>query len=228
MLRFEAVGKRYSAGGSEIEVLEGVSLTVEQGEFAIVLGPSGSGKTTLLYLAAGLDDPTSGAVELDGQLLSELDERERSALRRTKVGFVFQLFQLVQGLTAIENVALPLRFNGHSRRAAHARARELLERVGLGARERHYPTQLSGGEMQRVGLARALAPRPRLLLADEPTGSLDAENGQLLLSLIREAVGEQGGSVVLVTHDARAVPYGDRLFTLCDGRVEAPARSQVP
>lgn len=221
MLRFDGVSKRYPVGETEVAALKSVSFAIEAGEVVVVLGPSGSGKTTLLHLAAGLERPSEGSVSLSGQSLAELSEREMSAVRRSDVGFVFQLFHLVQGLTAVENVALPLRFNGHSRRDASARARELLEQVGLGDRLEHYPPQLSGGEMQRVGLARALAPRPRLLLADEPTGSLDAENGKLLLELTRKIAKEQGGAVVLVTHDERAIPYGDRTLVLNDGRLVA-------
>lgn len=228
MLRFEAVSKRYSVGGSDVDALSEVSFALGAGEFLVVLGPSGSGKTTLLHLAAGLERPTSGTVELGGRALEELSERDRSALRRTEVGFVFQLFHLVQGLTALENVALPLRFSGHSRRSARERARELLARVGLEDRTDHYPHQLSGGEMQRVGLARALGPEPRLLLADEPTGSLDARNGELLLDLMRAIVKERDGSVVLVTHDTRAMPYGDRTLALRDGSIEYVGAGQPP
>ncbi len=215
-------------GRPALTVLGGVDLDVAAGEVVAVLGPSGSGKTTLLGLLAGLDQPTEGAVTLDGVALGALSEDERAALRAERVGFVFQSFQLVQTLTALENVLVPLELLPASRRPepseAERRARDWLERVGLGDRLDHYPAQLSGGEQQRVGIARAFANDPRVLFADEPTGNLDRETGgevvELLLSLNRE----RGTTLVVVTHDPELAGRATRIVHLaggCIARIES-------
>src|SRR5688572_9264953 len=184
-LECRQVTKRLPSGGHELTILDAVDLAVLPGEFAAILGPSGSGKSTLLGLLAGLDRPTSGSVHLDGVRIDVLSEDELSLLRRRKVGFVFQSFQLLPNLTALENVLLPLELAGYA--SARERARELLGEVGLAERTHHYPSQLSGGEQQRVALARAFAPRPLVLFADEPTGNLDAATGARVLELIRRS-----------------------------------------
>src|SRR5688572_185625 len=176
MLSCERLSKSYPSGGRELPVLKNITFSLESGGFLAIVGPSGSGKTTLLGLLAGLDRPTAGRVVLDGQDLGQLDEDGRARLRRDKVGFVFQSFQLIPTLTARENIQVPLELRGE-RAGAEARATELLERVGLADRGRHYPTQLSGGEQQRIALARAFSSRPKILFADEPTGNLDARTG---------------------------------------------------
>jgi putative ABC transport system ATP-binding protein len=219
-----ALTRRFRSGEGTITVLHEVSIAVHRGEFVAIMGPSGSGKSTLLALLAGLDRPTSGSVAIDGQNIEALGESELALLRRQKIGFVFQSFQLLGNFTAAENVMLPLELLGRPR--VRERARELLERVGLGDRGHHYPAQLSGGEQQRVALARAFAPDPALLLADEPTGNLDGENGRRVLDLMlgmRQAVGT---TLVLVTHDPALAALADRVIRLRDGRVvEANAAS---
>jgi len=217
--------QRYAraGGGPPLTVLEGVDLDVAAGEVVAVLGPSGSGKTTLLGLLAGLDRPSAGSVRLDGVDLDLLDEDARAALRAERVGFVFQSFQLLPTLTALENVRVPLELLAPARAPAPAeaerRARELLERVGLGARLDHYPAQLSGGEQQRVGLARAFVARPRLLFADEPTGNLDRETGRAVADLLFALNREAGTTAVLVTHDLELARRAVRVVHLDAGRV---------
>ena len=204
-------------------MLEGVDLVVDEGEVVAVLGPSGSGKTTLLGLLAGLDRASAGDVSLDGVELRGLDEDARAALRAERVGFVFQSFQLISTLTALENVLVPLELLPGDRApaaaAADARARELLARVGLAARMDHYPAQLSGGEQQRVGIARAFAPQPRLLFADEPTGNLDRETGRAVADLLFDLNREEGTTLVIVTHDLELARRANRIVRLESGRV---------
>ena len=213
-----------AGGGEPLSVLEGVDLEVEAGERVAILGPSGSGKTTLLGLLAGLDLATEGSVELVGQPLSDLDEDARAAVRADKIGFVFQSFQLVPTLTAFENVLVPLELLPPSRAiargAAEERARGLLERVGLGDRMDHYPTQLSGGEQQRVGIARAFANEPEVLFADEPTGNLDSETGAGIVELLLDINRERGTTLVIVTHDVDLARKANRIVTLSGGRIQ--------
>ncbi len=210
------------SGGRPLTVLKDIDLEIEAGGAVAVVGPSGSGKTTLLGLLAGLDLPSAGHVELDGQNLSELSEDERAVVRAEKVGFVFQSFQLIPTLTALENVLVPIELqdaaavNGAD---AEARAAELLERVGLGDRTHHYPAQLSGGEQQRVGLARAFANRPKILMADEPTGNLDADTGGHVIDLMVKLNREEGTTLVLVTHDVELASKAHRIVRLSGGRV---------
>tara|TARA_B110000211_G_scaffold199203_1_gene229507 strand:+ start:91 stop:771 length:681 start_codon:yes stop_codon:yes gene_type:complete len=195
------LSKVVNSSKAELTILDNVSLSIERGSSVAILGASGSGKSTLLSLLAGLDLPSSGEVELAGKALNQLDEDERAALRGDQVGFVFQSFQLLDSLTALENVMLPLELAG--RRDARKRASELLERVGLAARTSHYPQQLSGGEQQRVAIARAFASEPVILFADEPTGNLDAATGERITDLLFDLNLQQQTTLVLVTHDAR-------------------------
>jgi putative ABC transport system ATP-binding protein len=210
--------RRLPSGGRELTIVDAVDLSIPAGQFVAVLGPSGSGKSTLLALMAGLDRPTSGEVRIDGQPISGLSEDELALLRRHKIGFVFQSFQLLGNLTARENVLLPAELRGLP--DPPARADELLAAVGLADRGHHYPSQLSGGEQQRVALARAFAARPPILLADEPTGNLDGATGRIVLDLMTELRRREGTTLVLVTHDAAVAALADRQIHLLDGRID--------
>ncbi len=216
ILRCEALTKTYVSGGREITVLRDITFELEPGGFLAVTGPSGSGKSTLLGLLAGLDRPARGRVILDEHDLSDLSEDERAKVRAEKVGFVFQSFHLIPTLTAQENIQVPLELRGEDGRP---RARELLARVGLGDRGHHYPAQLSGGEQQRVAVARGFAHRPRILFADEPTGNLDAANGANVVALLGEMNRELGTTLVLVTHDPELGRRARRVLQLRDGAV---------
>jgi putative ABC transport system ATP-binding protein len=222
MLIADDLQKTYRSGGRPLAALQNVSFQVEPGETVAIVGPSGSGKTTLLGLLAGLDRPTGGRVLLDGTDLGALSEDDRARLRREKIGFVFQSFQLIPTLTARENVAVPLDLAGNGGGAA--RADQLLERVGLGGRGHHYPTQLSGGEQQRVALARAFIHRPSILFADEPTGNLDAATGARIIELMMELNREVGTTLVLVTHDLDLAARARRIIRLADGAVVSDER----
>lgn len=215
------VARAYRRGGEEVAAVRGVSLVVPRGEFLSIMGPSGSGKTTLLNLIAGLDTPSRGEVRIDGATLDRLGDDALTELRRTKVGIVFQFFNLLPSVTALDNVALPLRAAGEPLASTTERATAALAAVGLAARAQHRPAQLSGGEMQRVAIARALAMEPTLILADEPTGNLDSVAGAEILALLRTHNRERGVTVVLVTHSDVAAAYGDRIITLRDGRIAA-------
>ena len=217
MLAIRNLTKEYRSGGGALAVLRNVSFDVAAGETLAIVGPSGSGKTTLLGLLAGLDTPTTGAVLLDGTDLARLDEDARARLRGDRVGFVFQSFQLVPTLTALENVQVPLELRGI--RDTTARARDLLDRVGLGGRTHHFPTQLSGGEQQRVAIARAFVNRPRVLFADEPTGNLDGATGTRIVELLEQLNREDGTTIVLVTHDPSLAARLGRSIRLADGVV---------
>ncbi|MDX3311725.1 ABC transporter ATP-binding protein [Streptomyces sp. NPDC054884] len=217
-VRLTSVTRRYSSGGTSVLALDQVSLAFPKGTFTAVMGPSGSGKSTLLQCAAGLDRPTSGSVTVGGTELTGLSERELTLLRRERVGFVFQAFNLLSSLTAEQNVSLPLRLAG--RRPKKAQVREVLAQVGLGDRARHRPTQMSGGQQQRVALARALITRPDVLFGDEPTGALDSRTSREVLTLLRGMVDRDGRTIVMVTHDPVAASYADRVVLLVDGRVD--------
>ena len=219
MLEARGIGKTVKSGDSDLVILRDIDLAVMPGEAVAILGASGSGKSTLLALLAGLDTPTAGSVQLDGADLFALDEDARAELRGRTVGFVFQSFQLLPSLTALENVMLPLELAG--RDDADAAAREILVHVGLGERLHHYPKHLSGGEQQRVALARAFVVRPKLLLADEPTGSLDAESGEAVIALLFELNRESGTTLVLVTHDEQLAKRCQRAVRLAAGRIVA-------
>jgi putative ABC transport system ATP-binding protein len=225
MLQARQLTKEYQSGDHRLAVLRDVSFTVPDGAFVAVVGPSGSGKTTLLGLLAGLDVPTHGSVLLDGEDLTRLSEDRRAQLRGAKVGFVFQSFQLIPTLTALENVQVPLELRGES--GAPARARELLARVGLGDRVHHFPNQLSGGEQQRVAIARAFSNSPRLLFADEPTGNLDSETGARIVELLETLNRESRTTIVLVTHDLTLARRAQRIIRLADGVVVSDAPSDA-
>ena len=217
MLVARDLSKEYRSGENRLAVLRDVSFSIPQGAFVAIVGPSGSGKTTLLGLLAGLDTPTRGRVILDDADLTGMDEDQRAKLRGEKVGFVFQSFQLISTLTALENVQVPLELRGE--RGAAERARDLLTRVGLGDRLDHFPTQLSGGEQQRVAIARAFANSPRILFADEPTGNLDSDTGAHIVELLESLNRESATTIVLVTHDLTLAARAQRIIRLSDGRV---------
>jgi putative ABC transport system ATP-binding protein len=223
VLEARGIGKTVKSGDRDLVILRDIDLAVTQGEAVAVVGASGSGKSTLLAILAGLDPPSSGSVRLDGADLGALDEDARAALRGRAVGFVFQSFQLLPALNALENVMLPLEIAGDP--AAESAARAVLERVGLAERLHHYPKHLSGGEQQRVALARAFVVRPKLLLADEPTGSLDAESGAGVIDLIFDMNREAGTTLVMVTHDETLAARCTRSVRLAGGRVVAQAPS---
>jgi putative ABC transport system ATP-binding protein len=217
MLASRDLTKEYQSGNSRLAVLRDVTFDIPQGAFVAIVGPSGSGKTTLLGLLAGLDLPTRGTVTLDGSDLTRLDEDARARLRGEKVGFIFQSFQLIPTLTAAENVQVPLELRGDD--DAVGRARDLLERVGLGDRRDHFPSQLSGGEQQRVAIARAFSNEPRILFADEPTGNLDGGTGARIVALLDQLNRESGATVVIVTHDLELAQHAQRIIRLQDGLV---------
>ncbi|MEM9160293.1 MAG: ABC transporter ATP-binding protein [Verrucomicrobiota bacterium] len=218
-LRLNGVVKRYRSGDGELEVLKGISFEVARGEVVSIIGPSGSGKTTLLGICAGLDVPSEGSVFVDGVCIDDLSEDDRAALRNERVGFVFQNFQLLPTLSALENVMVPLELRGE--RGVEAKAEELLKRVGLGDRLDHYPVQLSGGEQQRVALARAFINEPRILFADEPTGNLDAETGESIVELLFELNRESGTTLVLVTHNLELAERTDQIMKIRSGALES-------
>ncbi len=218
ILTVDSVEKVYQ-GGRGVAALRGVSFTVERGEFVALMGPSGCGKSTLLHLVGGMDRPSRGRVLLNDTVISALGEEALASFRRTRVGFVFQFFNLLPTLSVVENVALPLMLAGASDRAASKRADALLERVGLAARARHFPSELSGGEMQRAAVARALVAEPELVLADEPTGNLDSENGEQVMRLFSELNRELHITILLATHSQESALYTDRTIRMKDGLI---------
>jgi len=224
MLVARELSKEYRSGENRLAVLRDVSFSIPQGAFVAIVGPSGSGKTTLLGLLAGLDTPTHGKVLLDNADLTAMDEDQRARLRGEKVGFVFQSFQLISTLTAIENVQVPLELRGDS--GATERARDLLGRVGLADRLDHFPTQLSGGEQQRVAIARAFSISPRILFADEPTGNLDSDTGAHIVELLEALNRESKTTVILVTHDHALAARTQRVIRLSDGRVVSDTETE--
>jgi len=226
-LELREVGRVHGAGHTRVVSLADVSLTLDAGELLAVMGPSGSGKSTLLALAGGLDQPTSGTVLIDGADLGSLSVAQRATLRRREIGYVFQQYNLIDGLTAAENVALPLELDGSGRRAAMATAVEALDAVGLADLAGRFPSELSGGEQQRVAIARAVVGTRSLLLADEPTGALDSVTGEHTLRLLR-AQCDRGGSALLATHDARFAAWADRILFLEDGRLVDATTAPAP
>jgi len=218
MLKLTEIHKSYLSGGHPLQVLGGISTSVEAGESLAIVGPSGSGKTTLLGICAGLDTPSSGSVQLMDELLSDLSEDHRARIRNQHVGFVFQNFQLIPTLTALENVCIPLELKGQ--RNVHKKAMSWLERVGLAQRSDHYPVQLSGGEQQRVAIARASVSEPAVLFADEPTGNLDEETSGQIEELLFSTHRETGNTLILVTHDTELAAHMDRVLRLRNGMVE--------
>jgi putative ABC transport system ATP-binding protein len=225
MIVVDALRKSLRTGSTNVDILKGIDFTIARGEFAAIMGASGSGKSTLLGLLAGLDNPSSGSVALNGTVISNLPEDKLAQLRGKTVGFVFQSYQLIPTLTALENVLLPYELNDDSgdRKAGLDRAKQLLDSVGLTARLDHYPVQLSGGEQQSVALARAFILRPPIVLADEPTGNLDSTNGQHILDLLLHLNQVEGTTLVLVTHDPALAAHARRIITLRDGLVVSDA-----
>ena len=219
-VRLDHVSHSYAASeeSAPVKVLDDVTLDVASGDFAVLMGASGSGKSTLLNLIGAVDRPTRGRIFLDDVETSALDERALTMLRRKSIGYIFQFFNLIPTLNVVENVAFPLSLAGVARAEAAERARVVLDEVGLGARATHYPNELSGGEMQRVAIGRAVVHRPPLILADEPTGNLDSRNGERILDLIRAIHGAQKPTVVMATHSERAAAYGDYVIEVVDGR----------
>ena len=216
IVRLESVTKVYRMGKVEVQALRGVNLSVKRGEFIAILGPSGSGKSTLLNMIGCLDKPTSGKVFINGKDTSRLNENELAALRREKIGFVFQQFNLIHTLNALENVALPMLFAGIRRAERMKRARELLEKVGLSHRINHKPMELSGGEQQRVAIARALANNPEIIVADEPTGNVDTDAGNAIMEIF-EQLNEERRTIILVTHDFDIAAHAHRKLRMKDG-----------
>ena len=228
MIAVESLRKSLRTGSTTVEILKGIDFTIHKGEFVAIMGASGSGKSTLLGLLAGLDNPTSGNVHLNGTAISYLPEDKLAKLRGRTIGFVFQSYQLIPTLTALENVLLPYELNDESgdRKAGLERARQLLVSVGLESRLDHYPVQLSGGEQQRVALARAFILRPPIVLADEPTGNLDTSNGKHVLELLLQLNQTEGTTLVLVTHDPALADHATRVITLSDGLVVSDNQSR--
>jgi putative ABC transport system ATP-binding protein len=227
VVRIENVTRVYAVGKLETQALRGVSLSIEPGEFTALVGPSGSGKTTLLQLMGCLDQPTSGQVFINGQDVSRLNRNQRADMRRSTIGFVFQFFALIPTLTAYENVEMPLLLAGKSQEERRARVQQLLDSVGLADRAAHRPDQLSGGEQQRVAVARALASGPSLILADEPTANLDTANGEQVMATMTRLNKETGVTFIFATHDPRVVKFARRVITMQDGLVvnhNAPSR----
>jgi putative ABC transport system ATP-binding protein len=220
MIRCIDVRKVYRQGNNEIIALDGVSLDIARGEFAVIMGPSGSGKSTLLHLIGGLDRPTSGELLVDQRLVGQMADDQVTLFRRTRIGFIFQFFNLLPTLNALENVALPFVLDGRSKEEAEQRAKMLLDKVGLENRKDHLPEEMSGGEIQRIAVARALAFDPPILLADEPTGNLDSKTGESILSLLRQINRDAGCTIVMVTHSQEAAGYGGRTIFFRDGKVE--------
>jgi len=217
----EALRKQYQLGEHVVNALDGVDFMVEKGEFVAIMGPSGSGKSTLLHLLGGLDKPSDGEITLAGARLSLLDDKETTLLRRHNVGFVFQFYNLLPTLTAEENILLPILIDGRDGQSFRERLNVLLGLVGLESRRAHKPDQLSGGEQQRVSLARALITEPAIVLADEPTGNLDSKTGTTIMELLRRSCDELGQTIIVVTHDPRAASFADRVVFLQDGQIVA-------
>ena len=212
LLQVKSLQKTYTRGDQIVNALRSVSLEIKEGQFVSVMGPSGSGKSTLLHLMGGLDRPSSGSVILNGEAIEQMNDDQLSLFRRKRLGFIFQFFNLLPTLSALENVALPRLLDGESLKSIEPKAKELLEMMGLSKRMDHKPDQLSGGEMQRVAIARALVSDPLLILADEPTGNLDSKTGEAILKLMRDMTDKTGKTIVMVTHDPKAALTGHRLI----------------
>ena len=219
VIQLQDVTRVYQVGEVQTPALRGVTLAIEDGEFTAIVGPSGSGKTTMLQLIGCLDKPSGGILHIKGQDIAQLNANQRADLRKGTIGFVFQFFALIPGLTAYENVELPLLLTGMKKAERRVRVHDLLEAVGLSDRTRHRPDQMSGGEQQRIAIARALATHPVLVLADEPTANLDTENGNQVMEIMQRLNADTGTTFVFATHDPRVIPFARRLVTLRDGRV---------
>ena len=212
--------KTYKLGSIEVEVLKGINLSVEKGEFVSIMGPSGSGKSTLLYLIGGLDKPSSGSIKVNGRELSNMTDRIESLMRRREIGFVFQFYNLIPNLNVEENIMLPILLDGKKIKHYKDRLEELLSIVGLSNRRHHTPRELSGGQQQRVAIARALINEPDIILADEPIGNLDSKSGTEIMELLRRINREKGKTIIQVTHSREAAEYGNRIINVKDGRVD--------
>ncbi len=226
LVRCRDLRKIFVMGRQKVAALDGVDIDIPEGSLTVIMGPSGSGKSTLLYLLGGLDRPTSGSIEVDGEPLEKMDENSLAVYRRQKVGFIFQSFNLVPSMTALDNVAFPLRFSGVGGGERKERSRGLLKQVGLENRSHHRPTELSGGQQQRVAVARALVNRPAMILADEPTGNLDTTSGLGIMRLLSE-LHRSGKTVLVVTHDPRMLHYATNRIYLLDGKVVAEQEYQA-
>lgn len=227
MYVFDSVVKTYERGRLSVRALDGVSLRIERGEFVAITGPSGSGKSTLLSLLGLLDTPTSGEMRIDGKPVASLSESERTLWRRRRIGFVFQFFNLLPSLTVEQNVSLPLLLDGRSSHESRTSALEWIERVGLKDRADHLPEEMSGGELQRAAMARALVANPDILLADEPTGSLDSASGETVMQILSDLARSDGRTVALITHDLHVAGFASRRISLKDGRIDEGARVAV-
>jgi putative ABC transport system ATP-binding protein len=221
LIQANQVTKSFGTGDVRVDVLRGIDLQIDAGEFVAVMGPSGSGKSTFLSILGGIESPTSGKVLLEGTDLASLSDDARTRMRRRRIGFIFQAFNLISTLTAVENVCLPLELDGVDRRAARDRAMQALELVEMTARSKHIPSKMSGGEQQRVAIARALAIKPAIILADEPTGNLDSRQGTRVTNLLRDLVKQHNQTIVMVTHDAGVAESASRLVKLRDGAIES-------
>jgi putative ABC transport system ATP-binding protein len=219
MFELKDVWKIYYMKGVETHALRGINLVIKKGEYAAILGPSGSGKSTLMHIIGCLDTATKGNVLLEGKEVSSMDDDELAKIRREKIGFVFQAYNLVHGLTAVENVALPMRFDGFGRGESQRKAKKLLEKVGLGKRTSHKPSELSGGEQQRVAVARSLVNDPDVILADEPTGNLDTKTGREIMQLLENLHKTTRKTIIIVTHDIKLAKYAHREIKMVDGRI---------
>ncbi len=217
-IRIRGLVKHYQMGGQVVRALDGLDLDIDSHTFTVVMGPSGSGKSTLLYLLGGLDHSTSGEISVDGQRLDQMDENALALFRRRTMGFVFQSFNLISSMTALDNVAFPMQFAGVTAAKRAQQAKKLLEQVGLGNRSDHRPTELSGGQQQRVAIARALVNDPRLILADEPTGNLDTTSGAAIMQVLSD-LHNAGRTVLVVTHDPRMIRFATHKIFLLDGRI---------
>ncbi len=225
LIEAKGVTKVYGSGRTAVRAVNGVSFSIDRGELVLLMGPSGSGKTTLLTLISGLLKPTSGEIYIDGVEITELSQKELARLRLEKIGFIFQHFNLLSALTALENVMMPLIIKGVSKEEARTRAEELLAAFGLAGRMHHLPEDLSGGEQQRVAVARAVVTEPEIIIADEPTANLDSKKGREVMELIRERVG-QGKSAIIASHDPRVKSFADRVLYMEDGMLKAPEEYQ--
>jgi putative ABC transport system ATP-binding protein len=219
IVQIRSLTRLYDEGGRTRHVLDAVDLDITRGEFFVMLGKSGSGKSTLLNLISGIDRPDAGSIVINGTEITALDERRRTLFRRDQIGIIFQFFNLIPTLTVLENITLPLELGGGDRRKAEANARRLLERVGLAERAEAFPDKLSGGEQQRIAIARALVHEPAVVLADEPTGNLDEENGEIVMALLLELTREAGKTLIMATHSPEIVPLADRVCRIHDGKL---------
>jgi len=228
LIEVEQLGKVYQTGAVAVEALRGLSVTIDGGEFVAIMGPSGSGKSTFMHILGCLDKPTAGVYRLDGKSVGDMTRDELAQLRNKKLGFVFQTFNLLARTSALENVELPLLYNGATAKERHARARMRLEQVGLQGREHHHPNQLSGGQQQRVAIARALINDPPILLADEPTGNLDSRTSVEIIAIFQQLNRQHGITVILVTHEPDIAAYTSRMIHFRDGRIVRDERVAVP